>query len=52
MPTLDPVPGTTYYLWHYLPSLPLAIVFLLLFFLPTIYHIHLTHRTKTHFNWP
>lgn len=41
-----------YYLWHYVPSLPGAIVFLLLFILATIVHSWRMFRYRVWFHVP
>ncbi|CAG7948354.1 unnamed protein product [Penicillium salamii] len=48
MPELKAFRGD-YYLWKYVPSLPAAIIFLILFFVATIFHFWKIHRTKAWF---
>ncbi|CAG7927492.1 unnamed protein product [Penicillium olsonii] len=48
MPELKPYRGG-YYLWKYVPSLPGAIIFLILFFVATVFHFWKIHRTKAWF---
>jgi hypothetical protein len=48
MPELQKYKGTTY-LWDYVPSLPLAIAFAILFTLLTLFHIYKLFRTKLWF---
>ncbi|TDZ27799.1 Protein RTA1 [Colletotrichum spinosum] len=47
MPELQSHNG--YYLWHYVPNLVAAIIFVVLFVLVTVYHIWLMVKTKTWF---
>ena len=42
----------TYYLWQYVPSIPAAIIFALLFLLPTIFHIWKICKTRARFCIP
>ncbi|KAH6974171.1 RTA1 like protein-domain-containing protein [Ilyonectria sp. MPI-CAGE-AT-0026] len=49
MAELKPVDGTDVYLWKYLPSIPAAIAFLVLFTLITIAHTWRMVKTKTWF---
>jgi hypothetical protein len=51
MPELQKYKGTTY-LWDYVPSLPLAIAFAILFTLLTLFHIYKLFRTKLWFCIP
>ncbi|KXG49709.1 RTA-like protein [Penicillium griseofulvum] len=48
MAQLKPYKGG-YYLWKYVPSLPAAIIFLILFVAATAFHIWKLHRTKAWF---
>ncbi|CAG8886049.1 unnamed protein product [Penicillium egyptiacum] len=50
MPTLETYEGV--YLWHYVPSLPLALTFTVLFCLATTAHIWKLHTTKIWSNLP
>lgn len=50
MPELKPLDGTDYYIWKYLPSIPLAAAFGGAFLLVTVVHVVRTVRTGTHFN--
>ncbi|KAF3922864.1 hypothetical protein AA313_de0203765 [Arthrobotrys entomopaga] len=47
MAQLKPVDGTNYYLWKYLPSVPIAVVFFLLFIVATVGLSWRIFRTKT-----
>jgi hypothetical protein len=51
MPELQKYKGTTY-LWDYVPSLPLAIAFAILFTLLTLFHIYKLFRTRLWFCIP
>ncbi|KAJ5958266.1 RTA-like protein [Penicillium vulpinum] len=48
MAELKPYRGS-YYLWKYVPSLPAAIIFLILFVAATAFHFWKLHRTKAWF---
>lgn len=50
MPELKAFRGN-YYLWKYVPSLPAAVIFLVLFFLATLFHFWKLYRTKAWFCW-
>jgi hypothetical protein len=50
MVELRPITGTDYFLWKYLPSIPLAAAFLCAFLIVTTIHVTFTIRTKTHFS--
>ncbi|KAJ5343181.1 RTA-like protein [Penicillium brevicompactum] len=50
MPELMAFRGN-YYLWKYVPSLPAAVIFLVLFFLATLLHFWKLYRTKAWFCW-
>ncbi|MCJ1308128.1 hypothetical protein MMC25_001780 [Agyrium rufum] len=39
MAVLEPLAGTTFYLWNYLPSQPASIIFIILFFITTTLHL-------------
>uniref|UniRef100_A0A093XCV8 Protein RTM1 n=1 Tax=Talaromyces marneffei PM1 TaxID=1077442 RepID=A0A093XCV8_TALMA len=51
MGDLKPYKGN-YYLWYYVPSLPAAIIFLLLFIAATTLHIYRLFKTRTWFCIP
>ncbi|PKY08355.1 putative RTA1 domain protein [Aspergillus campestris IBT 28561] len=51
MAQLEPYKGT-YYLWQYVPSLPAAVIFALLFLLPTLFHIWKICKTRARFCIP
>ncbi|KAL4901096.1 hypothetical protein BDW74DRAFT_182192 [Aspergillus multicolor] len=48
MPKLEPF-ADDYYLWEYVPSIALSIIFLLLFLAPTIFHIRKAWETRARF---
>lgn len=52
MAQLKPVDGTDYFLWKYLPSIPAAVVFLLLFTGVTAAHCWRMKTTRTWFCIP
>ncbi|KAK5947863.1 hypothetical protein OHC33_011128 [Knufia fluminis] len=49
MAQLKPIGGTDYYLWKYLPSLPAAIIFLVLFTAITSAHCYRTVKSRVWF---
>ncbi|PLB40757.1 RTA1 domain-containing protein [Aspergillus candidus] len=51
MAQLEPYKGT-YYLWKYVPSIPAAVIFALLFLLPTLFHIWKICKTRARFCIP
>ncbi|PLN78922.1 putative RTA1 domain protein [Aspergillus taichungensis] len=51
MAQLEPYKGT-YYLWQYVPSIPAAVIFALLFLLPTVFHIWKICKTRARFCIP
>jgi hypothetical protein len=51
MAKLEPFAGD-YYLWHYLPSVPAAVIFLILFFVITALLTWRMFKTKTWFCIP
>ncbi|KAL2837477.1 RTA1 like protein [Aspergillus pseudoustus] len=51
MPKLEPFQDD-YYLWEYVPSIALSIIFLLLFFAPTIFHVWKAWKTRARFCIP
>ncbi|KAL4998977.1 RTA1 like protein [Aspergillus recurvatus] len=51
MPKLEPFQGD-YYLWEYVPSMALSVIFLLLFFGPTLFHVWKAWETRARFCIP
>ena len=46
MPELQPLEGTRYYLWFYIPNLPASLVFLVAFVIITILHAWRMFKTR------
>ncbi|KAJ5690436.1 hypothetical protein N7462_004828 [Penicillium macrosclerotiorum] len=51
MAKLEPL-KSGYYVWHYVPSIAAAVIFILLFLIVTIYHFWKIFRTKVRFTIP